>query len=245
MGLSLLIMDPGMLLAMFIVWELEGHPHYASMGANQKIAYISDIGAQGLKPLFIAGCVVTTIFLDLSFASERWLRHTGRLAKNLGMAEKVLSGLSSMVINLKSNAFFGNTTLIYNHRSGLRPSRNMRPDSPFHFRYTAPSAPPRRLPPPFHCWLRNQRSVHLRRISKAGRALPPASHPAPVILGEADVHFGRGRVCDYIRFDKFRRRTERGWGFRVDCCPCLHVLCAYVLYGSVTGGEVGAGTYEY
>ena len=79
---------------MFIVWELEGSPHYASMDPNQRIAYISDIGAQGLKPLFIAGCVVTTVFLDLSFASERWLRHTGRLAKNLGMAEKILSGLS-------------------------------------------------------------------------------------------------------------------------------------------------------
>ena len=85
----------GMLLAMLIVWELEGHPHYASMSANQHIAYISDIGAQGLKPLFIAGCCVTTVFLDLSFASERWLRHTGRLARNLGVAEKVLSALSS------------------------------------------------------------------------------------------------------------------------------------------------------
>lgn len=91
-------MGPGMLLAMLIVWELEGHPHYASMSENQHIAYISDIGAQGLQPLFIAGCCVTTVFLDLSFASERWLRHTGRLAKNLGMAEKVLSGLSSTLL---------------------------------------------------------------------------------------------------------------------------------------------------
>ncbi|MDI1491181.1 MAG: hypothetical protein OHK93_002388 [Ramalina farinacea] len=64
------------------------------MASNQRIAYISDIGAQGLKPLFIAGCCVTTIFLDLSFAAERWLRHTGRLAKNLGRVEKVLSALS-------------------------------------------------------------------------------------------------------------------------------------------------------
>ena len=91
-------LGPGMLLAMLIVWVLEGHPHYASMSENQHIAYISDIGAQGLKPLFIAGCCVTTVFLDLSFASERWLRHTGRLAKNLGVAEKVLSGLSSTLL---------------------------------------------------------------------------------------------------------------------------------------------------
>ncbi|CAD6575634.1 MAG: hypothetical protein ASARMPRED_007408 [Alectoria sarmentosa] len=86
--------SPAMLLAMLIVWEVQGHPHYASMSANQHIAYISDIGAQGLKPLFIPGCCVTTVFLDLSFASERWLRHTGRLAKNLGVVEKILSGLS-------------------------------------------------------------------------------------------------------------------------------------------------------
>ncbi|KAI9814758.1 MAG: hypothetical protein M1827_003024 [Pycnora praestabilis] len=84
----------GMLLAMLITWEVEGHPHYASMSDNQKIAYISDIGAQGLKPLFIAGCCVTTVFLDLSFAAERYLRHTGALARNTGMVEKVLSGLS-------------------------------------------------------------------------------------------------------------------------------------------------------
>ena len=79
---------------MLIVWEVEGHPHYASMEATQNIAYISDIGAEGLKPLFIAGCCVTTIFLDLSFAAERWLRHTGRLAKNLHVTEKVLSAFS-------------------------------------------------------------------------------------------------------------------------------------------------------
>ncbi|KAA6416046.1 MAG: FK506 suppressor Sfk1 [Lasallia pustulata] len=84
----------GMLLAMFIVWEVKGHPHYASMSTKQHIAYISDIGAQGLKPLFIAGCCVTTIFLDLSFLSERWLRHKGQLARNTGVAEKWLSALS-------------------------------------------------------------------------------------------------------------------------------------------------------
>ena len=104
----------GMLLAMLIAWEVEGHPHYASMDADQHIAYISDIGAQGLKPLFIAGCVVTTIFLDLSFASERWLRHTGRLAKNLGQAEKVLSGLSSTFPD-----FHSRVSLLNNHGANL------------------------------------------------------------------------------------------------------------------------------
>ena len=72
--------------------------HFRSFGSTAFLGFVLmklDIGAQGLKPLFIAGCCVTTIFLDLAFAAERYLRHTGRLAKNLGRAEKVLSGLSS------------------------------------------------------------------------------------------------------------------------------------------------------
>jgi len=84
----------GMLLAMFCTWEAEGHPHYPSMSQDQHIAYISDVGAFGLKPLFITGSVVTTIFLDLGFASERWLRHYGRLAPNTSRAQSMLSSIS-------------------------------------------------------------------------------------------------------------------------------------------------------
>jgi len=83
-----------MLLAMLIRWEVVGHPHYPSMDAGQHIAYISDIGAFGLKPLFIAGSCVTTIFLVLSFIAERWLRHTGRLARNTHTSQKILSVFS-------------------------------------------------------------------------------------------------------------------------------------------------------
>lgn len=84
-----------MLLAMFITWEVEGHPHLPSMAPNQTVPFISDIGVAGLKPLFIAGAVITTVFLDLAFAVERWLRHTGRLAQNFSKAEKIESGLAS------------------------------------------------------------------------------------------------------------------------------------------------------
>jgi uncharacterized membrane protein len=83
-----------MIIAMLVVWNVEGKPQYASFDPGQTIAYISDAGAEGLKPLFIAGCVVTTVFLDLSFLSERWLRHRGRLARNTTTGEKVLSCLS-------------------------------------------------------------------------------------------------------------------------------------------------------
>jgi hypothetical protein len=61
------------------------------MESGQTIAYISDVGAFHLKPLFIAGAVVTTIFLDLGFMAERWLRHAGRLVPNTSLTQKILS----------------------------------------------------------------------------------------------------------------------------------------------------------
>jgi hypothetical protein len=64
------------------------------MAESQHIAYISDVGAAELKPLFVAGCVLTTVLLDLSFGFDRWLRHRGRLAPNTTTGEKVLSGLT-------------------------------------------------------------------------------------------------------------------------------------------------------
>ncbi|RMZ92682.1 hypothetical protein DV736_g110, partial [Chaetothyriales sp. CBS 134916] len=52
------------------------------MGVNQHIAFISDVGAFQLKPLFISASAVMVITLDLGFIAERWLRHNGRLAPN-------------------------------------------------------------------------------------------------------------------------------------------------------------------
>lgn len=64
------------------------------MSDGQTIAYISDVGAAKLKPLFIAASAVTTIFLDLSFLAARYLRHNGRLIPNVSIGEKVLDLLS-------------------------------------------------------------------------------------------------------------------------------------------------------
>ncbi|KAL4779089.1 Frag1/DRAM/Sfk1 family-domain-containing protein [Aspergillus varians] len=77
-----------MLGAMLGTWRAQGSPIYVSMEPGQTIAYISDVGAQGLKPLFIAGSAVTVVFLDLSFISERWLRHSGQLVPNKGWLDK-------------------------------------------------------------------------------------------------------------------------------------------------------------
>jgi len=83
-----------MLLAMLITWVTEGSPHYPSMDPSQHIAYISDVGAERLKPLFIAMSAVTIVTFDLAFIFERWLRHTGRLVHNTSLTQKLLSLLS-------------------------------------------------------------------------------------------------------------------------------------------------------
>lgn len=86
----------GMLMGMIIYWAASGHPVYPSMDSDQTIAFISDVGAFRLKPLFITGSTIMVVTLDLSLLSERWLRHNGKLAPNTSTAQKVLS-IASMV----------------------------------------------------------------------------------------------------------------------------------------------------
>ncbi|KAI0397275.1 hypothetical protein F5Y17DRAFT_415951 [Xylariaceae sp. FL0594] len=84
----------GTLLGLFLYWIIDTHEtRYASMQDGQTIAYISDVGAAKLKPLFVVGCVLTTVFLDISFICDRLLRHKGVLVPNTSIGEKVLSGL--------------------------------------------------------------------------------------------------------------------------------------------------------
>lgn len=64
------------LLAMLITWLAQGRPKLPSQDGS--IAYISDIGADILKPLFIVGCSITAVSFFLSLTIERWLRHSGR-----------------------------------------------------------------------------------------------------------------------------------------------------------------------
>ncbi|EEP82977.1 conserved hypothetical protein [Uncinocarpus reesii 1704] len=107
------------ILTLLIVWSADGYPRYASMEPNQKIAYISDVAAQGLKPLFITGCAITGVFFDLGFVSERWLRHNGRLLRNKGRLDKWMSILAIVfsicgAVGLILLSIFD--TLRYNHQ---------------------------------------------------------------------------------------------------------------------------------
>lgn len=70
----------GTILALLITWLAQHRPHYVSMSPGQKIAYISDVGADVLKPLFIVGCVITAVGFCMSLMIERWLRNSGRQA---------------------------------------------------------------------------------------------------------------------------------------------------------------------
>jgi hypothetical protein len=65
-----------MLWAMMITWLVQGQPRYISQ--EGRIAFISDVGADMLKPLFIAGCSVTAVGFVLCLVIERYLRHSGR-----------------------------------------------------------------------------------------------------------------------------------------------------------------------
>ncbi|KAJ5477221.1 hypothetical protein N7539_007365 [Penicillium diatomitis] len=92
-----------MLIAMLGTWVHDGKPVYPSMDQGQTIAYISDVGAFGLKPLFITGSVITVVFLDLAFLSERWLRHAGQLVPNKGLFDK-LCAIGSIIFSIAGAA---------------------------------------------------------------------------------------------------------------------------------------------
>lgn len=82
----------GTLLAMIVTWAAQGKPHYVSEDGS--IPYISDIGADILKPLFVVGCCITAVSFFLSLVCERWLRHSGRLIADMRRREKVFSILA-------------------------------------------------------------------------------------------------------------------------------------------------------
>jgi len=92
------------LLAMLITWLAQGRPRYVSQDGS--IAYISDVGADILKPLFIVGCVITGVSFFLSLSIERWLRHDGRLIPTMRRRERVFSSLAIL------GSFIGGAGLI-------------------------------------------------------------------------------------------------------------------------------------
>jgi len=77
------------LFILLITYLASGTPHYASQDGN--VAYISDVAASFLKPLFVVGACITAVTFVLTLASERLLQHVHRLLPARRRSEKVLS----------------------------------------------------------------------------------------------------------------------------------------------------------
>ncbi|KAF3929121.1 hypothetical protein ABW20_dc0109287 [Dactylellina cionopaga] len=82
----------GTLLGLLLTWICDGFPHYSTMDSKgQTVAYISDVAADFLKPLFIAGSSVTAVCFILSLFGGRWLRHRGRILPNTSWTQRIFS----------------------------------------------------------------------------------------------------------------------------------------------------------
>jgi len=81
-----------MLLAMFVTWKVDGSQLYPSEEAGQTIAYISDVGAGKLKPLFISMGAASVVIFDIGFLAERFLRHRGKLVHDTSMLTRIFAG---------------------------------------------------------------------------------------------------------------------------------------------------------
>ncbi|KXJ86547.1 Frag1/DRAM/Sfk1 [Microdochium bolleyi] len=63
------------LLALLLYWLVDtSSTYYPSMSPRQTIAFISDVGASTLKPLFVVGCVLTTLLLGVTLYLDAHLR---------------------------------------------------------------------------------------------------------------------------------------------------------------------------
>lgn len=152
--------------------------------------YISDVGAQYLKPLFIAMSAVTVVTLDLTLLFERWLRHTGRLSHNTSLFQKILS-LISIIASIVGAAGLILLTI-------FDTLRHPRLHDVFLalFMYVA------------HChvyepyvngvlqrWLPCVCYLHLLGISAPRYSLPPTPTLARLLLDEACLHHCRTCPC--------------------------------------------------
>ncbi|PBP25334.1 hypothetical protein BUE80_DR003807 [Diplocarpon rosae] len=79
------------LVTLMIYWQAKDRPIYPSMEPGQSIAYISDIGAKQLKPLFVLCAALTTVSFNASIVAETWLRHWGGPEHHYTQAERRLS----------------------------------------------------------------------------------------------------------------------------------------------------------
>jgi hypothetical protein len=161
------------------------------MDPGMTIPHISDVGAFTLKPLFITGSVITTIFLDLAFLSERYLRHKGRLARNATQTDKMMSILSLVF------AVIGTLGLIL--LSILDSYRHSTLHNIFLFCFMGGYI----VSAIFICWayqrlgIRKWIAVNYSMDNTEYYRLPGTPNSSHVILGQAGVHYFGARVRNW------------------------------------------------
>lgn len=84
----------GMLIALLVYWCADGRPVYPWMDDGQTFPYISHVAATKVQGVFISCAAAQGLLFVLAMAAERYLRHAGRLPKNLRRREKIMSGFA-------------------------------------------------------------------------------------------------------------------------------------------------------
>jgi len=185
------------------------------MQGDQTIAYISDVGAAELKPLFVVGCVLTTVFLDISFICDRLLRHKGVLVPNTSTGEKILSGLCIFF------AFVGTIGLTF--LSGFDTAHYPKLHDIFLLLFIAGYL----LSAVFICWefqrlaksKQSKISRHvLRRITLTNlreNREPSTPYSRTFLLREASLHSSRASASDRLRREQLPGQLQRSRYHRV------------------------------
>jgi hypothetical protein len=109
----------GCILALLIHWNNVGRPIYSTFQPGQTIAYISDVGAEDYKGVFVGVGTASVVIFDLAFLAERWLRHNGRLTRNTTTGQKILAGFSIAFAFLGALGLILLTIFDVKHHKGL------------------------------------------------------------------------------------------------------------------------------
>lgn len=82
---------------MLLYWMIATHRMmYPSMHTSQTIAFISDIGADKLKPFFAASSIVTSLLFSCSFATYKWMARFDQSHASM-TSRKILTGISVLL----------------------------------------------------------------------------------------------------------------------------------------------------
>ncbi|EJD48585.1 hypothetical protein AURDEDRAFT_162542 [Auricularia subglabra TFB-10046 SS5] len=92
------------LLALLVTWLAQGQPYYVSESPSQRIAFISDVGADILKPLFVLVCCTVALGFFFTLIIDARLRSIAQVPPS--RRTRVCSGIAI------AGAFIGGGALI-------------------------------------------------------------------------------------------------------------------------------------